>query len=369
MVLRSPPVESFDVAIVGGGSIGCAIALRLAKAGAQVCVIEKCFPGAEASSAAAGILAPQAESHGQGPFLDLCLRSGALYPAFALELQQDTGIDVGYVQSGLLEIATDAAAAEALASRAAWQRARGLAAEIQTPDQARKREPALQGPLVAALHFPNDHQIESRLLVRALYAAASSAGARFTTAFVRGVLVEKSRAAGVVTNAGPIGAGSVVIAAGAWSEGITAASAHVEPSRGQMVEFSLKQPIFRSVIMGAGGYVVPRTDGRVIAGSTDERVGFDRSPTPAGIERILGIAAALVPALRDAPVSSVWTGFRPASRDGLPLLGETDVPGLLAATGHYRNGILLTPITASAISDLVIGRSPEVDLAPFSPRR
>lgn len=364
-------MDGFDAAIVGGGAIGCSIALRLAKAGLRVLVLERSRPGSEASSAAAGILAPRAESEGPGPFFDLCVKSAEAYPELASELRADTGIDVAHLRCGLLEVATDPESAQTLAHRAGWLRQGGVAAESLTPAEARRLEPALGPGAIAALHLPDDQQVDNRLLVRALYAAAARAGAHFRTDLVLEIVTKGGKVAGLQTLSGFVAAPQVVAAAGAWSSFLTGGgeALPIEPVRGQMVELFLESRLFQRVIMGAGGYVVPRSDGRVIAGSTDERVGFERSVTPQGIGHVLNAAKTLVPSLREAPIRGVWTGFRPATPDQLPLLGRFGPEGLFVATGHYRNGILLTPITARLISDLVLGRPPALDLAPFSPAR
>jgi glycine oxidase len=365
---------SADVAVIGGGVMGCAVALRLAARGVAVTVIERGIPGAEASSAAAGMLAPQTEADGPGPMLELGLASRALYPALAAELLDASGIDIGHVPSGVLALALDDAEERALAARGAWQLACGLRAEALGPDDAARLEPAL-GPVVrAALRFPDDAQVSPPALARALSQAAAAAGARFLQGrYVRRVRVERGAAVGVDLDGELLPAGAVVVAAGSWSglvEGAGVPAQVVRPARGQLVAIETRPPLFRHVLSVHGrGYLVPRRDGTVIAGSTMEMVGFRKEVTVGGLAEILGLARTLVPRLADAPVVGSWSNFRPYTEDQLPVLGPTGVRGLVLATGHHRNGILLAPITAAAIAELVATGRSAIDLAPFSVSR
>lgn len=361
-----------DIAIVGAGVVGCTIALRLARQGAGVTVFERGRPGAEASSAAAGILAPHAEADFPGPFFELARASLARYPDLARELRELTGIDIGYAPCGLVEIARDDAEATALEARAAWLATAGARVELLGEREARALEPSLAAPIARAAHLPDDHRVNTPLLARALYGAAAAAGAIFRTALVRGVVAPRGRAEGVDLGAGVCPAGAVVVAAGAWSsllDGAGLCAPAVVPGRGQIVAFAVARPPFERVLMRPLAYLVPRADGRVLAGTTLEFVGFERGVTPEGVGRIVAAAAALVPALAKAPIAGRWSGFRPTTPDRLPLIGPTDVLGLFVATGHFRNGILLAPLTAEIVADLVSGRTPAWDLAPMSPQR
>src|SRR5215831_2694899 len=234
-----------DVAIVGGGIMGCAVALRLAQRGLAVTVIERGIPGAEASSAAAGILGPQMEAEGPGPLLELGLKSRALYPALAAELRDLTGIDVGYDRSGVLMVAFDEAGEASLSSRRAWQLARGLRVESLSGEAARAREPALAPAVRAALAFTDDGQVVARELARAFSQAAAVAGARFLTGrYVRRVIIENGAATGVELDGETLPAGVVVVAAGSWSglvEGAGVPSAVVRPARGQLVSIETRR--------------------------------------------------------------------------------------------------------------------------------
>src|ERR671919_339416 len=329
---RSRPMSVPDVIVIGGGIMGCGVALRLAQAGVDVTVLERAIPGAEASTAAAGILAPQMEAEGPGPFLDLCLRSRALYPEFAEELREASGVDVQYLPSGVLNVAFTREGLERLESIVGWQRSNGLRAELLTAADARGLEPNLSPAALGAGHFPDDHQVDNRLLMRALSIASTRAGA--WSSLIHGAGLDPLR---------------------------------IRPVRGQMIELQLRvPPLARILFSERKGYVVPRGDGRVIAGSTTEFTGFEKQVTAGGLARILQVAVELCPMLQDAQVLSFWAGLRPYTEDHLPLLGPGPLEGLYLATGHFRNGILLAPISARVVADAVLGRTPMVDLTPFS---
>jgi glycine oxidase len=357
-----------EVLVVGGGVMGCGIALRLRQAGARVTVLERAIPGAEASSAAAGILAPQWESEGPGPFFELCLRSRALYQGFAAELRELSGVDIAYRPCGLLRVIFDGEDLQRAESTVAWQHGMGLRAELLDGASARELEPHLSPKALGAAHFPDDHQVDNRLLVRALTMAAARAGATFKSGYVRGVVHEHGRAVGVDLDGEVLRADAVVVAAGSWSslvQGAGVSAQGVRPARGQMVQLQTRLPLLTRVVTSSKGYLVPRADGRIIAGSTMEHVGFDKQVTAAGLARILDMALELCPDLGPAPVTETWAGFRPWTRDALPYLGEGPVPGLFLATGHFRNGILLAPITAKLVAQAVLGEKPAMDLTPF----
>ena len=370
---QSPNNAAVDVAIIGGGIMGSAIALRLCQRGIGVTVIERGIPGAEASSAAAGILGPQMEAEGPGPLLELGLKSRALYPALAAELRELTGIDVGYDRSGVLAVAFDEAGEAALSARRAWQLARGLRVDSLSGEAARAREPALGPAVRAALAFNDDAQVVARELARAFSQAAAGAGARFLTGrYVRRVLTDKGAVTGVELDGDVLPAAVVVVAAGSWSglvDGAGVPPAVVRPARGQLVSIETRPPLFRHVVSAPGGYLVPRRDGTVLAGSTVEMAGFRKEVTVGGLAAILTLARTVIPALADAPVTGSWSNFRPFTEDHLPVLGATAVRGLVLATGHFRNGILLAPITAQAIAELVATGSASIDLSPFAIER
>src|SRR5713101_978505 len=361
-----------DVIVVGAGVMGCSIGLRLAQAGARVTLLERAIPGAEASSAAAGALTPQMEADGPGPFLELCLRSRGLYPKFAAELEELSGININYLPSGALVIAFSEDAAHRMEARVAWQKAFGLRADLLSGEEARRLEPQLSPAALAAAHFPDDHQVDNRLLVRALSIAAARSGVHFRTGYVRSVLVENDRAIGVDLDGDALRADAVVLAAGSWSALVPGARVNpgmVKPVRGQMVELRARLPLFRSILASDDGYLVPRVDGRIIAGSTLEFVGFEKQVTLSGLSHILDAARALCPALAELPVQEFWAGLRPYTEDKLPIIGKGPMEGIFLATGHFRNGILLTPITAQLISEVIRGQSLALDLRPFRHER
>jgi glycine oxidase len=252
--------------------------------------------------------------------------------------------------------------------------ARGLRVDKLTGAAARLREPALGPDIRAALAFSDDGQVIARELARAFSQAAAAAGARFLTGrYVRRVLVQGDAAVGVELDGERLAAAAVVVAAGSWSglvEGGGVPPTVVRPARGQLVSIETRPPIFRHVVSLHGrGYLVPRRDGTVLAGSTVEMAGFRKQVTVGGLAGILDLARILIPALSEAPVTGSWSNFRPYTEDHLPVLGATAVRGLFLSTGHFRNGILLAPITAQAIAELVATGRSSVDLAPFSVAR
>jgi glycine oxidase len=365
--------STYDVVIVGGGLMGSACAWELAREGARVLVLEKSIPGAEASSAAAGILGARAEAHGPGPMAELLRRSLALYPAWDEALREATGIDIELRQSGLLKVARTPAELARLAREAAWMRSEKGACARLTRRAVARLEPSL-APAAGGLRFAGDARVDPRRLFRAVHLSALRAGARFESgSAVRRVLVESGRAAGVVTDGNVVHrAHRVVIAAGSWSTlvpGVPLTEGSVVPARGQVVELETAAPPLRHVVWGPDAYLVPRDDGRVLVGATVEFVGYRHGVTARGVRDLLARAIALVPSLADATLRGAWSSFRPYTRDELPLLGHTEVEGLLLATGHYRNGILLAPITAAIVRALATGKKPPVDVTPFGALR
>lgn len=360
------------VLIIGGGIMGTSVALELVRTGVQVTVLERSIPGAEASSAAAGMLAPQLEAHSPGPFLDLCLLSRALYPAWAKQLTEASGVSVDYAESTSLQLAFTDADMHALEANVAWQKASNLRAEFLTGAQARAVEPALGETVLAAAHFLDDHQCDPKKLMRALTIACTRAGVQFQSGSVRSIIEESGRVVGVDLDGTRLEADLVVLAAGSWS-GLVAGSRldtrHLKPARGQMVELQVRVPLHTALLKSPGGYLVPRSDGRIIAGSTMELVGYDKNVTAGGLTKVLNAAIQMVPALAQAQVIDSWAGLRPWTEDALPVLGEGPVPGLVMATGHFRNGILLAPITARVVGQLLRGEKPVVDLRPFRSAR
>jgi glycine oxidase len=363
-----------DVLVVGGGVMGCACAWRLAKAGLRVRVLERSVPGAEASSAAAGILGAQAEAHAPGPMLGLSLLSRARYPRWAAELYHEAGLDIGYRECGLLKVALDRRGMQTLEREARWQKRQRLKLEILSARRVCSLESALGAKLVGGVRYPDDARLDPPVLLSALHIAAARAGAEFTTgAYVRRVLIRAGRARGIqLDNGNELLAERVVVAAGSWTtlvDGLGLPSGAVRPARGQIVVVATPTPLLSSVVFGPRCYLVPRDDGRTLIGSTLEFVGYRREVTAGAVRDLLDAAIELVPALKTAVLRDTWSNFRPYTDDELPLIGSTSVEGLMLAAGHYRNGILLAPITAEIIVALARGRRPPLPIEPFSPRR
>lgn len=362
----------FDVVIVGGGLMGSLSALRLADAGRRVLVLEKAVPGAEASSAAAGILAGQSESKTDGPLFDISVESRERYVSLAAELRERVGIDVGFRRCGVIEVAETEQALDELERTFAWQRAKGHRVERIEAAALRSIEPQLNGGFAGAIALPDDGQVDPPTLVTAVAQAAERAGATFRAGTtVRSVVIEDGVARGVEVEDGRIDAGHVVIAAGAWSslvQGATVASSAVKPARGQIIELSLRTPPFKSIVFGRGGYAVPRPDGRVLCGSTLEFVGFQKDVTVGGLAKILAMITGLAPSLADAKVNRTWSNFRPFSSDGAALVGDAGIANLTLATGHHRSGILLAPATAERVRAHVIDGRTDAS-SPWNPSR
>jgi glycine oxidase len=362
-----------DVLIIGGGVMGCAAAFSLAKRGARPLVLERAVPGAEASSVAAGILGPSLEAEGDGPALPISRHALSLHAALAGELRERTGVDCGYRQTGALMLAKTEAELSALEAKRAFLARRGLPAELLDAETARALEPALSPELLGALSLPDEAQIEPPRLLRALAIAAEQAGATFRTgATVRRVLVREGRVAGVELGGEILSSERVIVAAGSWTSllpGLDLGDDVIFPVRGQIAHCETRAPLLRRVVFGAGGYVVPRPDGRALVGATAERVGFRREVTLGGLERVAGIARGIAPALADAPFVEARVSFRPATPDGLPLVGRTTIEGLFVSSGHYRNGILLAPLSGELVADALEGRADGEATALFDPRR
>jgi glycine oxidase len=367
-----------DVIVVGGGLIGSAIAWRLASRGLRVTLIERGSPGREATWAAGGMLAPLSEADQDDAFLRLSRESLRAYPAFVAEVERASGLQVEYRSEGTLYLVLTDADEEELTHRWAWQQAAGLPVKRLSGRELLDLEPGLNPAVRWGLLFPEDHQVNNRRLSEAVSLAARRAGVEMLVeTTVRRLLLDRSageaRVTGVETDRGIVQAPNVLLAAGAWSsqllEGLAPAY-RVEPVRGQMVSLEMPAVPLRHVIYSARGYLVPRLGGHLIAGSTVERVGYDRRVTAEGLATVLALGQEIVPTLGRQSILEIWAGLRPRSEDGWPILGpDPTVSGLFHATGHYRNGILLTPITAEGLTEMIVhGGSPAL-LAPFSPAR
>ncbi len=350
------------VAVIGGGVMGCATALVLAERGAEVVVLERAVPGAEASSAAAGILGAQVELHESLEDARLFAQAREAWRTWAVALREASGIDVGWRASGVLRVARSEPECAAVAREVAWQTKQGLRAEWLDGRRAREVEPALAHDVAGAAHFPDDAQVDPPALLRALMATlARRPGVTIRAGTtVEQVLVEGDRCVGVRLvdgDARDLRADATVLAAGSWSSfvrGVPVSLPAVRPVRGQLVLLDERPPGVRTIVFGGGGYVVPRGDGRVLCGSTTEHVGFRKEVTAGGVHAILASALACVPSLRDAQFAGAWSNFRPHVDGERALIGASPVPGLFLATGHYRNGILLAKLTADAVARAVM---------------
>ena len=363
---------SADVVVIGGGVIGLAIARALARRGVRdICLLERGGLGAEASSAAGGMLLPQVEADGHDDFFALACQSRDLYPPLAVALGEETGIDVELDTTGTLYLALNEHDYEEIEKRYHWQTRAGLAVELLSSTAARELEPCISESICGALLFPNDIQVENRRLITALANSVNTLGVKtFTETTVEALKIEAHRITGLQTSRGDINCRTVVIAAGTWSSFLLPSAPTITPVRGQMVCLESKPQLTRHVIFSPRGYLVPRRDGRLLAGSTSENAGFAKRVTAGGIATILRQALDISPAVANLPIVDTWAGLRPRAADGLPVLGPCgEIDGLIYATGHYRNGILLAPLTAELISEAIVAGTTSPLLAPFSPNR
>lgn len=366
--------ETADICIVGGGIIGCSLAFELAKAGRDVVVLEKDQVAGKASGEAAGMLTPLAEADGPGPFLDFGLKSLAMFPEAEVELKERTGIDIELLRWGILYPASNAEEARIIEKRLEWQQEAGLPVESVSPEELRKLEPNLADDLQGALFFPEDWHVHNLKMTHAYAQAAQSLGAKVHTERPADkLLVEAGRVIGVDTPSGAVHAQATVNAAGPWASSLAATAGlelEMEPIKGQLMSVEVWPHPVSHVIYSSRAYLVPRLEGEMVLGTTEERVGFNTRPTATGIAKVLSGAVALCPPLADAPFRRAWAGLRPAPPDLLPYLGwDPRVEGLAHATGHHRNGILLAPITARVMKELLLGEPTSVDLSPFDVER
>lgn len=361
------------IVIVGGGVIGCAAAYYLARAGAQPVVSERGGIAGEASGAAAGMLIPPVESAPPGPFRDLCLASLALYRDLVPTLEAESGVDVQYRAPGILLTAEGEARAHAMRAYVRWQNAQGREAEWVEGEALRRLEPALSPHLLGAAYLPGEGHLNPGSLTQAFARAAQRHGAEVRPGHaVAGFVPRGGRVAGVRAASGQTTeADAVVLAVGSWTGRLATrlgATVPVRPMRGQMIAY--RSTALRRMVWGEDGYLVPKAGGSLFAGATVEDVGFRCRTTAAGLTRLRWMARRLAPALRYAEVASEWAGLRPGSPDGLPIIGR--LPGwenVYVAAGHFRNGILLAPVTGKLVSQLVLEGRTDTDLRPFDPAR
>ncbi|MFD9910459.1 glycine oxidase ThiO [Streptomyces sp. NPDC059063] len=377
----SPEGPPSDVLVVGGGLIGLVTAWRAARRGLTVTVVDPA-PGGGAAQVAAGMLAAVTELHyGEQTLLGLNLASARRYPDFAAELTEASGHDIGYRACGTLAVALDADDRAHLRELHALQRQSGLDSQWLNGRECRRLEPMLAPGVRGGLRVDGDHQVDPRRLAAALVVACERAGVAFTRAWARGLSVVRDRATGVVLDDGSaLAAGQTVLAAGSLSGRLAGVPDDVlppvRPVKGQVLRLTVPEryaPFLsrtvRAVVRGSHVYLVPRLSGELVVGATSEELGWDTTVTAGGVYELLRDAHELVPGITELPLTETRAGLRPGSPDNAPLLGPTALPGLHLATGHYRNGVLLTPITGDVMAHaLATGELPD-EARPFTPAR
>jgi glycine oxidase len=371
--------QNADVIIIGGGLIGCAIALRLAQAGRRVCVLERGEPGCEASSAAAGMLAPQGETVEPDAFYELCAASRDLYPAFIEEVRELSGASVDYHRDGTLLVATNHAEKQELETVYAAQSRIGLPIERLAPEAARQRVPGLCPAIQYGLFVPDDHWLDNEQLCVGVAAACTRLGVQIrshheVTGFEmhgEGLESVKVREAGSSGGERAFAASEFVLAAGCWSAALAeplGIKLAMQPCHGQMLEFEAARQL--SCVVRAGHhYLVPRSGNRVVAGTTAEWGQIKKAVTGEGMKSILEGVTRFAPFVKEMEFRRAWSGLRPDTADHLPILGRGEIPNLVFATGHFRNGILLAAITAEVISDLLVRGSSGRPIDAYRPTR
>ncbi len=369
-------MKTYDIAIIGGGIIGVTIALELAREKLSVVVLDRQQPGREASWAAAGMLSPAPDSPRDGTLVPLSHRSLQIYPEFVAAIEEESSKPTGYARNGALQIFCGRNGEADRDAMVAEHRRLGLSAEPIALETARQWEPSIGPSAAAASWLPDEATIEPRLLMEAVLTAARIQQVEIRSdCEVTGFLRLSSHCTGVMGRGEHITAGAVVVAAGCFSakilqaSGLAASYAPTRPVRGQMLGLQSDGVRLQHVVRSHRAYLVPRRDGRTVAGSTLEEAGFKKQVTPAGIKHVLEGALELCPALSEAEVLETWSGLRPGTPDDLPIIGRTDMEGLLIATGHYRNGILLAPVTAKLIRNCLTQQHTDFDSRAFSPLR
>lgn len=351
-----------EILIIGGGVIGLSIAIELKFRGADVTVISRSFDEA-ATNAAGGMLAPGAERISPGAMFDLCWRSLELYPSYINKLESLTGLKTGYWPCGIITPVYQLNPGE----KHQFENAN---CQWLDRDALEKIQPGLSSEVIGGWLYSQDAQVDNRLLFATLKEAAKLLKINLIEGIVGEIIEEKGRIKNVKSSVGDLSANSYVLAAGAWSSRLM--SVPVFPRKGEMLSLIVPQKYLekreegkvdwlplKQVLFGKDGcYIIPRQDGRIVIGATSEDVGFSNGNTVAGIQSLLGKAVRCYPVLKDFKIDELWWGFRPATPDEMPILGKSDRSNLILATGHYRNGILLAPVTAMLIANLISeGRS------------
>lgn len=350
-----------EVLIIGGGVIGLTIARELHRRGVgRIVLVEKGICGEESSWAAAGMLGPQAETDEPGNMLELCVESRIAYPDFASSLLEETGIDIELDRSGTMCLAFSDDDVARLERRVSWQTAAGLNAAMITGAEARRAEPFISPEVVGSALFSDDWQVENRKLCKALRRYADLNGISvFENAEVSELINENGKIVGAKIGIDEIESENTVLAAGAWTSlikiGSFSAPVRMTPIRGQMIMYRTAKRLFEHVVYSPNGYLVPRNDGRILVGATSEDAGYVKENTDVAVRDLTRSAETIAPQLSGLKIADKWSGLRPRSADGLPVLGRlVGLGGLYFATGHYRNGILLAPRTGETIARAIV---------------
>jgi glycine oxidase len=367
-------MKTCDVAIIGAGIIGATVAFKLRRAGFRVALLDRSEPGGEASWAAAGMLSPAPDSPEGRPLVELAKASLALYPSFIAEIEASSGHSIELRRDGAIELFFGETAELMRDVNVAEHRSFGLATEAISVTEARRIEPSIGPSARAAAWLPHECTLAPRALLSAALAGAKNVGVEILPhSEVTGIEARAGRVTGVTLRNRTVSTGHVVVAAGAFTSQIPSLVryAPTRPVRGQMLALqpASTAPAPHVVLRSSAGYLVPRRDGTLVAGSTLEDAGFERAVTTGGERQILNAIHELAPALASATIIERWSGLRPGTPDHLPILGPCDISNLFFATGHYRNGILLAPITADIIADWFAGREPSIATDLFSPMR
>lgn len=356
--------------IIGGGIIGCSIALELQRAGVRCTVIDKGALLQEASTAAAGMLGAQVEIHRPGPFYELCRYSQRMYKEWTEELEQSGGLSAQYIEEGILRVAYNEEDEQELRSRLSWIQD----AEWIDEQTLKRMEPGIGCAERGGLYFAKDHQIHPVHTAAALRAALHREGCvikEWTPVF--GLVERNGTICGVKTSEGELLGDHVILAAGAWSSALSepyGLALPMFPVKGQCISVQLPSPIIRHTVFTKGCYIVPKLDGSLLIGASQEEAGFDKRTHVSVIGSLHARAAELLPELAEVEFLRTWAGLRPGSRDELPYMGVSErMPGVIFATGHYRNGILLAPATGRLVKQQVLGEASAVDLSAFAPDR
>jgi glycine oxidase len=377
MIADPSASRTADVVVIGGGLIGSAIALRLAQAQMRVSVLDRGNPGAEASTAAAGMLAPQGEMVNPDAFFEFCAASRDLYPNFVAEIEEQSGESVGYRRDGTLLVGISESECRELEEIHRVQSRLGLPLESLTPEAVHARVKRLSPQIRSGLFVPGDHWIDNEQLTNAVIKACRRLGVTFcpgrpvTKLNLRGGRVESVEAAYTAGGASTLSAGHFVLAAGCWSRELVeplGIKLGMEPCHGQMMEFEAAEDL-PFVVRAGIHYLVPRSGRRILGGTTAEYIGFEKAVTGEGLRSILEGTSRIAPFVKDLKFRRAWSGLRPDTADHLPILGCGDIPNLTFATGHFRNGILLAPITAQVISELVLGMPTSYPIEAYRPTR